>query len=125
VAEARILVNSDAFIQLGYLRWQAGDRAAADTLFVAALSLSAQELQPEPWVGLDARRAAIAATQGKNEEAIQWLERAVRAGWNGGVIGRNNPMFNGLRGNPRYEALMAEVKARIDRQRAEAQRLGL
>jgi tetratricopeptide (TPR) repeat protein len=108
---------------LGYLKWQSGDRTRADSLFAAAIDASRRGSQP--LAGAEYLRASIAATRGQNEEALQRLDRAVRAGWDGWMTGRFNPMFNGLHGNPRYEALMAEVKAKLDRQRAEAKRLGL
>jgi hypothetical protein len=114
----------DGLVQLGYVRWREGDRAGAKALFERWDSVSHRGGANVVGQG-DHVQAAIAATEGRNEEALTLLERAVRAGWMGWQLGRHNPMFGGLRGNPRYEALMAEAKENIDRQRAEARRRGI
>ena len=51
------------------------------------------------------------------------LERALRAGWRQYYVMRHDPRWAALADNPRYRALMAEVKADVDRQRAEVERI--
>jgi hypothetical protein len=51
------------------------------------------------------------------------LERAIKAGWRDYYVRRNDPYWAALENEPRYRALMATVKADIDRQRAEVERI--
>jgi TolB-like protein/Tfp pilus assembly protein PilF len=55
---------------------------------------------------------------GKSEGALELLERAERAGWRDyfGIL--NDPRWDAVRQEPRFQAIMARVKADIDRQRA-------
>ena len=58
---------------------------------------------------------------GHVELALDRLERAVDAGWSEYHIRRHDPRWAVLDGNPRYDALMARVKADVERQRAEVE----
>jgi hypothetical protein len=51
------------------------------------------------------------------------LEQAVSAGWREYYITRHDSRWAALADDPRYQALMAEVKADVDRQRAEIERI--
>jgi len=62
--------------------------------------------------------ARNAVLMGDKELAIERLEQAVEAGWRGYYINNHDPRWSSLRNDPRYQALMAEVKADVDRQRA-------
>ncbi len=57
------------------------------------------------------------------ELALDRLEQAVKAGWRRYYIDKHDPRWGALRNDPRYQALTAEVKADVDRQRAEVQRI--
>jgi len=52
------------------------------------------------------------------ELALERLERAVAAGWREYYVNIHDPRWGALKDDPRYQALMAEVKADVDRQRA-------
>jgi len=58
---------------------------------------------------------------GDVEFALDRFETAVDAGWRGYYTKHHDPRWAALKGNPRYEALMAKVKADVDRQRAEVE----
>jgi len=58
---------------------------------------------------------------GHVELALDRLETAVDAGWSEYHIRRHDPRWAVLDGNPRYDALMARVKADVERQRAEVE----
>jgi TolB-like protein/Tfp pilus assembly protein PilF len=55
--------------------------------------------------------------------ALSRLELAVAAGWREYAIREHDPYWAALQGNVRYQQLMAEVKADVDRQRAQVEQL--
>ena len=59
----------------------------------------------------------------KPELALERLRRAVEAGWLEYYVTNSDPRWGSLADNPAYQALMAEVKADVDRQRAEIERI--
>ncbi len=67
--------------------------------------------------------ARNAAMMGDNRLALERLERAVEAGWRGYYVNDHDPRWGALKDHPRYQALMAEVKADVDRQRTEVERI--
>ena len=62
--------------------------------------------------------ARNALLKGDHDLALERLERAVEAGWREYYIHHHDPRWALLTDHPRYQALMAEVKADVDRQRA-------
>ncbi len=60
---------------------------------------------------------------GDRELALERLGAAVDAGWREYYFHTEDPRLDDLREDPRFEALMAEVKADVDRQRAEVEKL--
>ena len=60
---------------------------------------------------------------GDRDRALARLEQAIDAGWRDYYIHVPDPRWAGLREHPRHQALMAEVKADVDRQRAEVQKI--
>jgi hypothetical protein len=68
------------------------------------------------------RCAEVELLSGNIEAALDGLERAIEAGWRGYYVRERDPYWASAAGHPRYRALMAKVKAEVDRQRAEVQR---
>jgi len=62
--------------------------------------------------------------EGDREEALRLLEVAVRRGWREYYFTLLDPILSSLRGDPRFDRLMAQVKADVDRQRARVEREG-
>jgi TolB-like protein len=60
---------------------------------------------------------------GEEDLALDRFEAAVTTGWRQYYTHRHNPIWAPLADNPRYQALLAEVKADVDRQRAEVMRI--
>ena len=60
---------------------------------------------------------------GDRDLALERLEQAVAAGWRDYYVHVPDPRWAELRQDPRYEALLAEVKADVDRQRSEVERI--
>lgn len=67
--------------------------------------------------------ARNAVLMGDDELALDRLEQAVTAGWREFYIKNRDPRWAALRDDPRYQALMAEVKADVDRQWKEVERM--
>ena len=67
--------------------------------------------------------ARNAALLGQADLALDRLQRAVDAGWRDYYVDQHDPRWGALKGDARYQALMAEVKADVERQRAEVARL--
>jgi hypothetical protein len=76
----------------------------------------------------DEDAAGVWAVQGKSDLAINALDRAFRRGWlHMGHTDfprlQDEPVFQSLRGNPRFEALLARHAAHFAKERAETARL--
>ena len=106
-----------------------GRGAEADRLLThadAAIKWSLRRGRVPFW--FDAAAAEVWAVQGKQDQALAALERAVDRGW---THSRNadlhdiahEPAFRALRGNPRFERLRARLAAHRDRERIEVERL--
>jgi tetratricopeptide (TPR) repeat protein len=67
--------------------------------------------------------ARNALLMGEKDLALERLEQAVEAGWRDYYVQQNDPRWTPVAEDPRYQALMAEVKADVDRQRAEVERI--
>ena len=61
--------------------------------------------------------AAIHAAQGEKEEAYQWLQKAIDAGYRDYRFASKNPLFESLHGDQRFEDMMADLKAMVDEMR--------
>jgi TolB-like protein/Tfp pilus assembly protein PilF len=60
---------------------------------------------------------------GDHELALQRLQQAVTAGWRDCYVEDSDPRWAELSANPAYQALMADVRADVDRQRAEVEHI--
>jgi hypothetical protein len=63
--------------------------------------------------------ALNAVLLGNQDVALERLRRAVEAGWRDYYIHHHDPRWDALKADADYQALMADVKADVDRQRAE------
>jgi TolB-like protein/Flp pilus assembly protein TadD len=76
--------------------------------------------RPEDYADL----ARIRVLEGDREAAIRALEAGVQRGWRILYERPNDPIFDSLRGDPRYDRLIAEVEADIARMRERVEREG-
>jgi tetratricopeptide (TPR) repeat protein len=67
--------------------------------------------------------AETALLRGDREQAISLFDRAVAAGWRDYYLREHDVYWAPLANDPRYRALMAKVKADVDRQGAEIARI--
>jgi tetratricopeptide (TPR) repeat protein len=101
---------------LGHIALAQGDPAAATVYLERGLrqDMDAVQRGRETWsFRYDA--ASIHALRGETDQALEWLGKAVEAGWRGWPF-RDSPLFASLRGDPRYTRILEEV----DRMVAEA-----
>jgi hypothetical protein len=68
------------------------------------------------------RCAEAELLRGNIETALDGLEQAIEAGWRGYYVQERDPYWTSVANHTRYRALMARVKADVDRQRAAVQR---
>ncbi|MFL6764144.1 MAG: winged helix-turn-helix domain-containing protein [Sphingomicrobium sp.] len=104
---------------------QAGRPADADRLLGKTSStINSVYRQRSIPFALDVDVATIWAVQGRGDQALSMLERAMRRGWSDSgttdlpdII--DEPAFASLRGQPRFERIRAEIAAHLARERAE------
>ncbi len=108
---------------------QAGRSADADRLLSKAnSSIGAVYRQRVIPFALDADVAAIWAVQGRRDQALAMLERAMRRGWTHNETTdlpdiADEPAYRSLRGQPRFERVRASLAAHLARERAETTQL--
>jgi hypothetical protein len=104
---------------------QAGRSADADRLLTQANSrISDVYHRGAAPFAFDADAASISAVQGRTDQALAMLERAMRRGWThtGSTDLRDladEPAFRSLRGEPRFERIRADLAAQLARERVE------
>lgn len=67
--------------------------------------------------------AETALLRGRTDEALAWLQRAIAAGWREYYLRQNDPYWAAIEDDPRYRALMAQVRKDVDAQHAEIARI--
>lgn len=103
---------------LGFLRLRAGDTAAADTLlggsrdFVDGMIAMGATAPRWPY-----ETAQIQAARGRQEEALDWLERAHGAGFRWAWMLERNPLLDAVRESPRFRGLVARTRADVETMR--------
>ena len=120
------LPDTDGLHALAWSYLHTGEKAKADRILSELLDQCRSNLddrQHPADSNLLHRCAETALLAGDAERALALLERAIKAGWRDYYVRRNDPYWSALENNPRYRALMATVKADIDRQRAEVERI--
>ncbi len=103
---------------LGYVLWKSGKTDEARALFHEGMRENNELLRQGSELykfGYD--NASISAIQGNRDDAYQWLQRAIDAGWLYYRIGLVDPLFENIRNEEKYRLLMDRVKAKVDEQR--------
>ncbi len=134
--KAASLSTETPSLEEGYLYWKLGEREKARRIFDehenrARRMLREQERRAgqtaedvsnasRPYRNL----ARIHAARGERDQALRWLEQAVEHGGPGYHYAQIDPLWNDLRGDPRFQQLLSRAKANLDRLRARVQREG-
>jgi TolB-like protein/Flp pilus assembly protein TadD/predicted Ser/Thr protein kinase len=125
VKEAPAYVRRHGTVALAWILQQSGEKQRTREL-VKDVSRQFEQFwggppkRPEDLMDL----ARIRVLQGNREDALQLMETAVRRGWRFVYDRPNAQILGSLQGDPRYDALMAEVYADIERMRARVEREG-
>ena len=103
---------------LGYVLGKMGHQGEAQDLFDQSLKLNQKWIdQGDERSNVRREMALIHAAQGNKEEALHWLQEAINAGWWGYFWDEKSPLFENLHGEPRFQQMMAEVRAKVDKMR--------
>ncbi|MCK5618952.1 MAG: hypothetical protein KAJ17_06105, partial [Candidatus Krumholzibacteria bacterium] len=95
--------------------WIMGERERALPLFEQARTYLHQQIENGSENSeMFERLSMMDAVQGKNEEALDWLQRAFDAGSLDYLWPPRNPFYAGLHDDERFKAMIAEVRARVE-----------
>lgn len=114
-------VTRSSTLPLAYLRHRAGEEEEVAALMARAYAEADAllEVGQEPWNSYY-QYASLALLKGDQEGALRWLLAAHGAGMPGPVLVETDPLFDDLRGDPKFEEILIRL-----RWRARALRAGL
>jgi TolB-like protein/Tfp pilus assembly protein PilF len=117
--------KEQALPTLAWILQRSGEPDRADHLLQQAVDYFETRRRGHPRRPQDhAELARLRVVAGDPEGAMRELEAAVRTGWRALHEIPGEPVLNSLRGDPRYDRLMADVQADVDRMRARVEREG-
>ncbi|HEU0298678.1 MAG TPA: tetratricopeptide repeat protein [Longimicrobium sp.] len=121
-----MLARSHMDPTVGYIYWKLGDRARAESEFRQVeerldLRLAEGDEGWFPHMGL----AVIRATRGQNGQALRAIEEGIAHGWRDAWSLSTYPPLESLRGEPRFQEILAGLRAEVARQRQRVEREGL
>ena len=100
-------------VRLGYVLWQAGERERATQLFDDFERFANEQIEKgNEYAMLPYSLAAAHAAQGETEQALEWLEQSVDRGWPYELTTVHDPLLTSLRGDERFQSLVAQMRAR-------------
>jgi serine/threonine protein kinase/Tfp pilus assembly protein PilF len=106
---------------LGFLRLKRGDAAQAEAFLREAAELDERSMNDGPGSVYDL--ASIRATQGRAQEAIALLDKAIAAGWIDFRSTLLDPRFKALSGDPAFQTSMGHLRAAAAEMKAKADAL--
>jgi protein kinase/serine/threonine-protein kinase len=105
-------------VELGYIYWKTGKKDEARKLFKESLDQFQKQIeQGDEYYGTRQYIAMIYSIQGNKEEALNWLQKAVDAGWLYYRYILRHPMLENIREEPRFKEIIEKTKARVDEMR--------
>jgi len=103
---------------LGLVYMKTGRADEAREMFSRSLRIAEIKLEndsEDPDVRYDL--AQVKAMQGKSAEALEWLQKAIDAGWTNHRLAELDPSMDNIRNDDKFKRMMAGVKARVDEMR--------
>ena len=123
---AGLLARRACAVNYGWLLWELGERERANELLDAAIARYSAWIGPEvEWSGGYVASAAIHALRGQDDEAIEYLEGAYDRGYLRNRLLRADPMFAGLREDPRFNNVLRRIDSDLGRMQAVAEKEGI
>jgi TolB-like protein/lipoprotein NlpI len=100
---------------LGYILWNKEQHKEARELFDQRTNICIEQLERgiERW-GIPWDLGAIMAIQGKNEEALKWLQKAIDVGWREFRIAKKDPRLENIRNEQQFQNMMNDMKQKVD-----------
>ena len=134
-AEPLLAESADAPTQLiwhsvkllyAYELHKEGQKARASELMDQVLAADQEAIRGgADWLFPLIQNATIHAIRGDVPTALDWLERAYQAGWRDPRVTRLMPMWAPLRGDPRFDRLVARMESDVAAMRGRADYSGL
>jgi len=107
---------------LGYIHLITGERDSARHFFDQSLSFDQKEIDQGSEDGdIYYDMAAIMAIRKNKKESLSLLQKAIDLGWGEYPYAMNDPLFENLQGDERFNKMMKQLKDTIASMRAEAQ----
>jgi TolB-like protein/predicted Zn-dependent protease len=109
---------------LGYILKKMDHQSEAQRLFDQCLELNQKRIgEGDEGSGVRRLLAQVYAAQDNKEEALRWLQDAIDAGWRGYIWDEKHPLFETLHDEPRFQQMMAEVRAKVDEMRKRVEQM--
>jgi TolB-like protein/Tfp pilus assembly protein PilF/predicted Ser/Thr protein kinase len=109
---------------LGYVYWKTGRKEEARRMFERSRAIDEKLIENgKEYYGPRYDMAEIEAVLGNKEEAYNWLQKAVDAGWLAYRPMELDPLLENLRGDDRFKRMMADLKTRVDEMRKRAEEM--
>ncbi|MEE8114201.1 MAG: tetratricopeptide repeat protein, partial [Nitrososphaerales archaeon] len=106
------------YTRLGHVLWRTGQQDEAQELFNHSLQLDQSELdQGNQTYFPRYDMACLNAVQGNKEEAYEWLQKAIEAGWRQSHVALKDPLLENLHNDARFQQMMAQLKGQVDEMR--------
>ncbi|MCI0615260.1 tetratricopeptide repeat protein [bacterium] len=115
--------DPSSLVPLGYLLWKEGKKQEAKKVLNQTLAILQKRLEQgdeDPWVPYYV--ACIHSIQEDKAAAYEWLQRSIDAGFVWYRLPMTDPLLENLRGEPRFQQMMADLKARVDEMRSRAEK---
>ena len=109
---------------LGYVYHSSGRRTDAEKLFTRNLQLDRTDLSHGVETSLAPYDIArISAVRGERDDALNWLQKAIDAGWREYQFCAIDPLMANVRTDPRFDAMMAQLKTSVEMMRGRVEEL--
>lgn len=107
-------------VRLGGVLWMMGEYERARRLFEEFEQFAGKQFEKGNEYGmLPYELAAAYAIRGETKEALRWLERAAGTGWPYELTLVNDPMFDSIREEERYQTVLDRMSKRNEAMRSE------